>query len=103
MNTARKSHILSAVSLLLVAAAAAWSLCFFKSPCLGDMILNAIGIPVWSPADSGAHITPFFSLPVLIAAVFVAKKNPAGFFSKVSLIFSSLMIIFYSVSVLYLA
>lgn len=86
----------------MVALAAAWSLCFFKSPCLGDAILNAIGIPVWSPAESGAHITPLFSLPVVIAAVFIAKRNPEGLFTKVSLVFSSLMIIFYSVSVLYI-
>ncbi len=103
MDPERKNHLFSALSLLLVLAAAAWSLSLAKSPCLGDYLLNALGIPVWSPADSGPHFTPFFSLPVIIAAVIIAKRHPAGFFSKVSLILSSLMIIFLTVTFLYMA
>ncbi len=102
MNSERKSHLFSGLSLLLVLAAAAWSLCLSKSPCLGDYILNALGIPVWSPADSGPHLTPFFSLPVVVAAVVIAKRHAAGFFSKVSLILSSMMIIFLTVTFLYM-
>ena len=103
MNSDRQCHLLSGLSLFLVLVAAAWSISLSKSPCLGDLILSAIGIPVWTPSDPGPHITPFFSLPLLIAAVVIAKRHTAGFFSKISLILSSLMIIFLTVTFLYMS
>ena len=102
MDKLKKSHALSAVSFGLAAIATAWSVSYFESPCLGDYILSMIGSPLWTSVDSGIHLTPFFSIPILIAAIIIAKRNVSGFFSKASLILSSLMIIFLSVTVLYM-
>ena len=102
MDKLKKSHALSAVSFGLAAIAAAWSVSYFESPCLGDYILSMIGSPLWTSVDSGIHLTPFFSIPILIAAIVIAKRNISGFFSKASLILCSLLIIFLSVSILYI-
>ena len=72
------------ISLLLVVLALAWccNLPILNGKCLGDIVLNFIGLPTWSNGTTGLHITIFWSLLLFIPAFFIAIRNKKDLFAK---------------------
>ena len=72
------------ISLLLVVLALAWccNLPILNGKCLGDIVLNFLGLPTWSNGTTGLHITIFWSLLLLIPAFFIAIRNKKDLFAK---------------------
>ena len=72
------------ISFLLTAIALAWccNLPILNGKCLGDIVLNFLGLPTWSNGTTGLHITIFWSLLLLIPAFFIAIRNKKDLFAK---------------------
>lgn len=62
------------LSLLFTLMALVWCWSFPKGFCLGDSILNMLGIPAWSGGASGFHYTLWYSLIFLIPAAVLGIK-----------------------------
>ena len=86
----------------MVIISLAWSISFSKNACLGDHILQIIGVPAWSSANSGLHYTPFYSIPVLVIASIIAAKNFKSYLAKASIVLASILILFFILSVFYI-
>ena len=80
------------ISLLLVVLALAWccNLPILNGKCLGDIVLNFLGLPTWSNGTTGLHITIFWSLLLLIPAFFIAIRNKKDLFAKSAMWISGL-------------
>lgn len=50
------------ISILLCILGILFSFSFGKDICLGDRVLNLIGLEAWSNGNSGIHYTIFYSL-----------------------------------------
>jgi hypothetical protein len=59
-----------------------WSVDIKGQFCLGDRILNAIGLPGWSNGNSGDHYTIIYALIFLIPSIIVGFKFPNDLFAK---------------------
>ena len=72
------------ISFLLTAIALVWccNLPILNGKCLGDIVLNFIGLPTWSNGTTGLHITIFWSLLLFIPAFFIAIRNKKDLFAK---------------------
>ena len=68
------------ISLLLVVLALAWccNLPILNGKCLGDIVLNFLGLPTWSNGTTELHITIFWSLLLLIPGLFCAGMVVIG-------------------------
>jgi len=65
--------------------------------CLGDIVLNSVGLRAWTNVDTGLHLTVFYSLIFFIPALLVSYRYKENFGSKtgriVSIIFIGLLLI----------
>ncbi|MGE4514490.1 MAG: hypothetical protein AB7E26_11835, partial [Chryseobacterium sp.] len=71
-------------SFLLVILTFFWSIELKNGDCIGDNILQKIGLPFWTNGSTGFHLTLFYSLIFLIPAFILANKYPDHLFSKTS-------------------
>lgn len=71
-------------SVLFILLAFLWSADLNNNVCIGDNILNYIGLPIWTNGDTGFHFTLFYSLIFLIPAFILAYKHPNHLFAKIS-------------------
>ena len=80
------------ISLLLVVLALAWccNLPILNGKCLGDIVLNFLGLQTWSNGTTGLHITIFWSLLLLIPAFFIAICNQKDLFAESAMWISGL-------------
>ena len=80
-----------ALALSIIAIICSCNIGWFDNLCLGDVVLNYIGIPCWSNGTSGTHYTVFYGLVFFVPALTfgmwkkndlfaVAGKWIAGFF-----------------------
>lgn len=83
---------------LLTALAIVWSFTI-NDFCIGDNILNLIGIPAWSGKNMGTHYTPYYSLIFLIPAFILGKKYPNHILAKSGKIMSLCFGIFLVLSI----
>jgi hypothetical protein len=77
----KKKIGMGSVSFLLFILAIVWSF-NIKEFCLGDIILNTIGLPAWSGGNYGTHYTVFYSLIFLIPSIIIGYKYPSDLFAK---------------------
>lgn len=59
--------------------------------CLGDIILNRMGVKAWSNGTSGIHYTVFYSLIFLIPAIAISFKFPKDLFAQIGKIASVIL------------
>ena len=87
---------IGSISLALVIIAFIWSYTIFGY-CLGDTILNVLGIPAWSNRATGIHYTIFYSFVFLIPAIILGAKKNNDLFSGVgkwsAIIFSVILLV----------
>lgn len=71
------------ISLLLVMLTLIWNcnLPILNGKCLGDIVLNYLGLPTWSIGTFRLHITIYWSLILLIPAFFIAIMNKKDLFA----------------------
>ena len=79
------------ISLPLALFGLVWSL-EIRGFCLGDIVLNFIGLRAWTNVDSGIHLTVFYSLLFFIPALIVGYKYKESFGSKVGRVMSFIFI-----------
>lgn len=98
MENTKKSIKIGLISIALVAFGVIWAFSF-KGFCLGDTILNSIGLKSWSNGTVGTHYSVFYSLIFFASAFFVSAKYPDCYFSKlgktVSLVLSIILMILF--------
>ena len=84
------------ISLPLALIGLVWSLEIYGF-CLGDIVLNSIGLRAWTKIDTGIHLTVFYSLLFFIPALIVGFMYKESFGSKAgriaSIIFIGLLLI----------
>ena len=64
---------LGTLSLLLTAMGIAWGFTF-NGLCIGDIVLDFIGLKAWSNGDTGIHYTIWYTLIFLIPAFLLGSK-----------------------------
>lgn len=64
----------------------------FNKVCIGDNILNYIGLKSWSNGNQGTHYTIFYSLLFYIPSLIIGYKFNDNFGSKVGNILSTIMV-----------
>lgn len=71
------------ISLLLVMLTLIWNcnLPILNGKCLGDIVLDYLGLPTWSIGTFRLHITIYWSLILLIPAFFIAIMNKKDLFA----------------------
>ena len=80
----RKPIGIGTVSFLFAALAFFWSAEFGRGICLGDHVLQKIGLPSWTNGSTGFHLTLLYSLVFLIPAFILANKYPDHLLAKTS-------------------
>ena len=78
---AKKKIGIGTLSLLLSLIGIAWAVTF-NGFCLGDNILNFIGMKSWSNGNSGTHYTVFYSLIFFVPSVILGYKYAESFGAK---------------------
>lgn len=68
------------ISLIFVMLALLWS-CNIRGFCIGDFVLNHLGLPAWSEGTSGMHYTVFWGLPLYITAFLLGHRYPSHLFA----------------------
>lgn len=87
----KKKLGMGSMSLLLFALGVIWSANINRQFCLGDSILNAIGLPAWSNGNSGSHYTIIYALIFLIPSIIVGYKFPNDLFAKTGKVASMIL------------
>jgi hypothetical protein len=72
----------------------------FKEFCLGDYIINGIGLKAWSGGDTGTHYTVYYSLVFFIPSFIIGLKHKGNFGSKLGRRLSAVMTTFILFSLL---
>lgn len=54
----------------------------FKGQCIGDAVLNAIGLRAWSEGTQGIHYTVFYSLIFFVPSAAIASVHREHLFAK---------------------
>ncbi|MBO8168181.1 MAG: hypothetical protein H0Z35_03225 [Thermoanaerobacteraceae bacterium] len=84
-------------SLLIFILAMVFSFSFGTNFCLGDSILNLLGLKAWSNGDSGFHYTILYSIVFLMLGWLLGIKFPNNLGStlgrKLSIFFAILLTI----------
>jgi len=70
------------VSLLLDFFGLAWCVRYKNAFCLGDTVLNHIGLKAWSNGNSGSHLAIIYSLIFFIPALVLSIKYKEHFGTK---------------------
>lgn len=71
----------------------------FRNVCIGDYMLNGIGLNAWSNGNSGMHYTIYYSLLFFIPSFLIGLNHKNHFGSKArytSAIIAGTIIFFYS-------
>jgi hypothetical protein len=87
----KKKLGIGSISLILFALGVIWSANIKRQFCLGDIILNAIGLPAWSNGNSGNHYTIIYALIFLIPSILVGYKFPDDLFAKTGKVSSMIL------------
>lgn len=64
----------------------------FNGICIGDNILNYIGLKAWSNVNTGTHYTIFYSLVFFIPSLIIGYKFKDNFGSKSGKILSAIIV-----------
>ena len=88
-------------SLLLTAIGIAWAFSF-RGICIGDIVLDFIGINAWSNGNSGTHYTVYYSLAFFIPAFLLGLKRKNDFGAKVGMVISAIIGAFIILSTFFL-
>ncbi len=64
----------------------------FNGICIGDNILNYIGLKAWSNGNTGTHYTVFYSLLFFIPSLIIGYKFKDNFGSKAGKILSAIIV-----------
>lgn len=54
----------------------------FKGRCIGDAVLDAVGLRAWSEGSRGVHYTVFYSLIFFVPSVAIASVHREHLFAK---------------------
>jgi len=78
------------IAIILFAIAAFWSFSIrsLGNFCLGDTVLNTLGLKAWSNGNPRTHYTIFYAALFLIPAIFIASKYPNHLLAKTGKILS---------------
>jgi len=90
---------LGTLSLLLSIIGVVWAFTFRGGICIGDNVLNYLGLKAWSNGNTGIHFTIHYSLIFFIPAFFMAVKYNDDFGAKVGKTVSMAVGIFIILSV----
>ena len=72
---------LGSLTLPLLLMGLVWAVTF-NSICIGDIVLNAMGLKAWSNGDSGVHYTIIYSLIFFIPSLLFGKRYKDDFGAK---------------------
>lgn len=98
MKIRNKEFGIGTISLVLFIVGVLFGISF-RNICIGDYLLNGIGLKSWSNGDSGIHYTVFYSLAFFIPSFFIGLNYKDNFGSKaryMSAIISGTIIFCYS-------
>ena len=70
------------LSFILFIIGLIWDITLKYSFCLGDIVLNSIGLKAWSSGSSGTHYAVFYSLIFLIPSAVIRMKFPDNMLAK---------------------
>ena len=70
------------LSFILFIIGLIWGITLKYSFCLGDIVLNSIGLKAWSSGSSGTHYAVFYSLIFLIPSAVIGMKFPENMLAK---------------------
>jgi len=59
--------------------------------CIGDNILNLLGLKAWSNGDTGIHLTAYYSLVFFIPAFLLGMKYKNNYGAKVGKYISAIV------------
>lgn len=68
-------------SLLLLGLALLWS-CNIRDFCIGDFVLNQLGLPSWSEGSLRIHYTVFWGLLLYIPAFLLGHRYESHLFAR---------------------
>ena len=72
---------LGSLTLPLLLMGVIWAVTF-NSICIGDIVLNSVGLKAWSNGESGVHYTIFYSLIFFVPSFWFGKKFNEDFGAK---------------------
>jgi hypothetical protein len=78
---------LGTISLPLALIGLAWGI-EIRGFCLGDIVLNSVGLRAWTNGDTGLHLTIFYSLILIVPALIIGYKYKDNFASKIGRVLS---------------
>lgn len=100
----KKNFAAGSISIALFILAVVWSINIksLGNFCLGDVVLNAIGLQAWSDGSYGTHYAIFYGIVFLIPAILVGIKFRDHVFARSGMICSItltciLLFTFYSI------
>lgn len=70
------------LSFILLIVGLVWGFTWNHSFCLGDFVLNAIGLKSWSNGNSGTHYAVLYSLFFLVPSAVIGIKFPDSRLAK---------------------
>ena len=81
----KKKLGIGSLSLLLAVAGVIWSMNFpvhYDTFCIGDYVLNHLGLPSWSNGTIGTHYTVFWGLLLYLPGFFLGWKYGHHLFAR---------------------
>jgi hypothetical protein len=90
------------LSIILSILGILWSFSI-NNVCIGDLILNSLGVKTWSETNTGIHYTVFYSCLFFVAAFIIATLNKKDFGAKLGRVVSAIVIAISVLSVFELA
>ncbi|GEM_PF-1691686 len=94
---------IGSISILLFVVGFLFIINFNNGICIGDNILNYIGLKAWSDGNQGTHYTVFYSIIFFIPSVVVGYKFNKNFGSKLGGILSLIMLALITFAVIFMA
>jgi len=93
------------LSLLLSIIGIIWPVTFKGGFCIGDNVLNLVGMSAWSNGDSGmrTHYTVFYSLLFFVLAIILSYKYADSFGAKIGRVLSMIIVAIFILSMFGLA
>jgi hypothetical protein len=83
----RRTFGIGTLSLPIIVMGIVWGFTFY-GVCVGDNILNYIGLKAWTNGDTGIHLTVYYSLIFYICAFAIAVKYKNDIGAKLGKIIS---------------
>lgn len=98
----QKSIGLGSISILLFILGILFIVTFNNGVCIGDNILNSVGLKSWSNVTQGTHYTIFYSLIFFIPSVIIGYKFKKNIGSKWGKVLSLIMLIIITFTVIFM-